>query len=662
MALTVGSVIARFQSDVSDFKKGLQSVQSDVSTFGSKTTEALKGMRNATLIASAAITGVAVASLKLGETAGKYESIRDAFGSMTKEMGVNIDEFEQRVANATGGQLDNLTILQGATRGLSLIGKDAFNNFGSDFEKMAELSKKAARATGQDVNFMFDSLVLGISRESKMILDNLGVSVDITKAKEDYAKTLHKTSEELTQSEAKHAVLTSTLAQLESTYGAVAVSSGGFSGNWAKVTTELTNFKLELGQAILPLLNQLSKEVLPIVREYLPTFVSAVSKLITAFSELDPKWQKVIMAGLALTPIIAAILTVITPLVSLIITLAPAIAGLIAAIAGIGAPALIIIAIIGALVAAGVLLYKNWDTIKAKAIEIFDAIKQKIEDFYNNSVKPILDAIGQAFTWLYEYAIKPAIDNIMSKIQFWIDIFTWLWLNILEPLLLIIKASFLLVFYEISQVIETVTNKIKEVITTVLTAIWEFVKPWLEVLLQNIVWVFNEIQKVTQTVWGWVQEYIINNLVKAYNKVAEVAGGIYNTLKSNFDYVLNRVRETWGNIKDAIVRPFEDAKRKVEEIANKIREVAEKINPYHRESPSLVDNVRKGVDAIKDAYGELGYTLNPPSLYGAGAAVGGTTVVVNLAGANITDPSIAEHYAELIGNQIMRKLARGTRV
>lgn len=662
MSLTVGSVIAKFQSDVTDFKKGLQSVQSDVGTFGSKTTEALKGMRNATLIASAAVTGIAVASLKLGETAGKYESIRDAFGSMTKEMGINVDEFEQRVAAATGGQLDNLTILTGATRGLSLIGKDAFNDFGSDFEKMAELSKKAARATGQDVNFMFDSLVLGISRESKMILDNLGISVDITQAKEDYAKSLGKSSDELTVSESKHAALTSTLAKLEETYGAVAVSSGGFSGNWAKVTTELTNFKIELGTALLPLLNQLGQDILPIVREHLPTFVSAISKLLTAFRDLDPKWQKLILAGLALTPVIAAILTIVTPLVSLIVTLAPAIAALVAAIASLGAPVLIVIAIIAALVAAGVLLYKNWDTIKEKAIEIFDAIKQKVEDFYNNSIKPILDAIGLAFTWLYEYAIKPAIDNIVSKIQFWVNIFTWLWQNILEPLLLLIKAGFLLVFYEISLVVETVTNKIKEVITTVLTAIWDFIKPWLDILLANITYIFNEVKKVTDQVWAWIKEHIIDNLVKIYNKVAEVAGGIYNTLKSNFDYVLNRVRETWGNIKDAIVKPFEEAKRKVEEIANKIRDLAEKINPYHRESPSLVDNVRKGVDAIKDAYGELGYTLNPPSLYGAGAAVGGTTVVVNLAGANITDPSIAEHYAELIGNQIMRKLARGTRV
>lgn len=661
MALTVGSVIAKFQSDVTDFKKGLNDVKGDVTTFGTKTTEALQGLRNATLLASAAITGIAVASIKLGETAGKYESIRDAFGSMTKEMGINIDEFEARVAAATGGQLDNLTILTGATRGLSLIGKEAFNDFGSDFEKMAELSKKAARATGQDVNFMFDSLVLGISRESKMILDNLGVSVDITKAKEEYAKSLKKTSDELTQSEAKHAVLSSTLAQLEDTYGEVAVSSGGFSGNWAKVTTELTNFKIELGQAILPLLTQLTQDLIPIIREYLPIFVQKVGELVTAFKNLDPKWQKVIIAAVALTPIIAAILTVITPFVSIIMTLAPAIGALVAAIAGLGAPVLIVIAIIAALIAIGVLLYKNWDTIKAKAIEVFDAIKQKVEDFYNNSIKPILDAIGLAFNWLYEYAIKPAIDNIVSKIQFWVTIFTWLWQNIVEPLLILIKAGFLLVFYEISLVVETVTNKIKEVITTVLTAIWDFIKPWLDTLLQNITFIFNEVKKVANQIWSWIKQHIIDNLVAIYNKVAEVAGGIYNTLKSNFDYVLNRVRETWGNIKDAIVKPFEEAKRKVEEIANKIRELAEKINPYHRESPSLVDNVRKGVEAIKDAYGELGYTLNPPTIAGAGA-VGNTTVVVNLAGANITDPTIAEHYAELIGDQIIRKLARGTRV
>lgn len=46
-------------------------------------------------------------------------------------------------------------------------------------------------------------------------------------------------------------------------------------------------------------------------------------------------------------------------------------------------PLLIVVAAIGALIAIGVLLYKHWDVVKAKAVEVWDGIKVKFEEFKN---------------------------------------------------------------------------------------------------------------------------------------------------------------------------------------------------------------------------------------------------------------------------------------
>ena len=52
-----------------------------------------------------------------------------------------------------------------------------------------------------------------------------------------------------------------------------------------------------------------------------------------------------------------------------------------AAMAAINWPLLIVVAAIGAVIAIGVLLYKHWDVVKAKAIEVWDFIKNKFNAF-----------------------------------------------------------------------------------------------------------------------------------------------------------------------------------------------------------------------------------------------------------------------------------------
>lgn len=134
--------------------------------------------------------------------------------------------------------------------------------------------------------------------------------------------------------------------------------------------------------------------------------VDLVGQLASWFSNLSPSTQAAIAA-------IAGIIAVVAPLliglgkvafaISSIMSLASTI---IPIIAGVGSTLLPIIAIIAAVVAAGVLLYKNWDTIKAKAIAFKDAVVQAFNDFktkvtttFNNikqaMMQPIVDAIGK---------------------------------------------------------------------------------------------------------------------------------------------------------------------------------------------------------------------------------------------------------------------------
>lgn len=73
-------------------------------------------------------------------------------------------------------------------------------------------------------------------------------------------------------------------------------------------------------------------------------------------------------------------------------------------------PAILIAAAIAVLVTAGILLYKNWDTIKAKAVELWDKIKTVFGgirdaivgafDSVKNAVKSVFEWIGEKLGWL----------------------------------------------------------------------------------------------------------------------------------------------------------------------------------------------------------------------------------------------------------------------
>ena len=87
------------------------------------------------------------------------------------------------------------------------------------------------------------------------------------------------------------------------------------------------------------------------------------------------------------------------------------------AIAGLASPIGIAIAVIAGLVAAGVLLYKNWDTICAYA--------SKLADWINGTFSNISDHIVAAFDKIPE-PIKKVLDWLGEKFQWLSDKMSWL--------------------------------------------------------------------------------------------------------------------------------------------------------------------------------------------------------------------------------------------
>ena len=129
--------------------------------------------------------------------------------------------------------------------------------------------------------------------------------------------------------------------------------------------------------------------------------MNAIAKVLDYISNLSPETMKIIV-------IVLAVIAAISPLMSLI-------SGLTQAFSLLASPVGIVIAIIAALIAVGVLLYKNWDKITAKATEMWENIKAKWEEFKTTTAETF-ETIKQSMIDKFN-AAKESVLNIFESIK-----------------------------------------------------------------------------------------------------------------------------------------------------------------------------------------------------------------------------------------------------
>lgn len=183
------------------------------------------------------------------------------------------------------------------------------------------------------------------------------------------------------------------LAKTKDAQGDFARTSDGTANSTKIFQASLQDLGTAIGTNLLPIIT-------PIIQK--------ITELINKFNELSPSTQRIItIVGLvvaAIGPLLVIVGTLISS-IGAIIGAAPAIVGAMGTIITGVAP---VIAIIGALIALGVLLYKNWDTIKAKAIAAWNSVKTTITNAVNNAVASVKAMITN---------LKTALSNAWTSIK-----------------------------------------------------------------------------------------------------------------------------------------------------------------------------------------------------------------------------------------------------
>ena len=268
LTLKVGFDIAKFQGELN------------------KTTGVLNkwsaGVQNSLLGLAAGFSAIKLGEfvLDVSRLAGEADGVRAAFNKLPDSIMLMKD-----LKDATGGTVSELELMKRAVMA---------SNFDISLKALPQLLEFAtvrAQQTGQSVDYLVDSIVTGIGRKSKLILDNLGIS-----------------AVQLTEALGGASTAASSIGQVAEAVGKIAEDSLNKTGRaavtaatqQATLNAEWINFKVALGDVV-------NASGLPKVISLMSTFlkqtkeafggggfdpVQRMKQLTSAFNDLDKTASK----------------------------------------------------------------------------------------------------------------------------------------------------------------------------------------------------------------------------------------------------------------------------------------------------------------------------------------------------------------------------------
>lgn len=144
---------------------------------------------------------------------------------------IGTEDYLQTLRDATKGTVSDIELMKAAVKA-----KD-FRIPLEDLGKYLSFAQLKAQQTGQELDYMVDSIVTGLGRQSPQILDNLGLSA---------AEISEKTKETGDFMKGVASIVENNLAQAGETYISAADRA-------AKRTVDLENAQLSLGKALVPI-------------------------------------------------------------------------------------------------------------------------------------------------------------------------------------------------------------------------------------------------------------------------------------------------------------------------------------------------------------------------------------------------------------------------
>lgn len=218
--------------------------------------------------------------------ATKFQQAEQAFANLAASHGENSQKMINNLIRVSKGTISTANLMQSAGTAM-LLGIPA-----DKLEDMMKIARATARITGQSMQEAFQDIAKGIGRQSKLVLDNLGIIVKAEDANRRYAEAMNITGRALTDTEKKQAFINETMragADLAERINAQALTSAEA---MEKFKATIENLRISLGKILIKVVafgTGLTQMAAATVATIIETVASGVAKLFDLLSRIGGK-------------------------------------------------------------------------------------------------------------------------------------------------------------------------------------------------------------------------------------------------------------------------------------------------------------------------------------------------------------------------------------
>ena len=258
--MQIASLFASIGAESKGLEKGLSDAESKIKTTAknirsigenSDTGLGASWLSTAkTIVATGAPLVAAIGTVKkvleFSHEGAQIQRLEDTSFSLARSMGMDMGHIMDSVRTASLGMVSDYDIMQASSRAMML-------GVGNSAEQLGQLMEVAAirgRAMGISTTQAFNDIVTGIGRMSPLILDNLGIVTGGRKTFDDYAASIGKVAEALTDAEKKQALINKAIEGTAPLLEAEGGLARDVAGNWEYAAAQIKTYTDNLKEAI----------------------------------------------------------------------------------------------------------------------------------------------------------------------------------------------------------------------------------------------------------------------------------------------------------------------------------------------------------------------------------------------------------------------------
>lgn len=240
--------IVRGGYDGNAITKGLNQTQKNLSTFQTTVSKTMKRI-------SLALGGIAIGKLvkdSLSAASG-LESAMKGLESIAIGQGRSFSKAQSFINSYVKDGLVPLTDAVTAYKNLTARGynDEQIESIMNRLKDAASFGRQSSYTLGEAVK----SATEGLKNENSVLVDNAGVTKNVAKMWDDYAKSIGKNRNELTQQEKIQAEVNGIMDETRWQVGDAAKYADTYAGRLSKLNKTLNDIKVNLGNAFMPIAN-----------------------------------------------------------------------------------------------------------------------------------------------------------------------------------------------------------------------------------------------------------------------------------------------------------------------------------------------------------------------------------------------------------------------